>query len=245
MALPTSDIENLAGRLTKSSDPTLTMLIAVVINIDASGQAGRVQTDISGDAWLPADRDAQLSLGDRVWVLKQGGVFLVAGRLVGAVSGTLVKHKPSTESVTSSTTLQNDDDLFIDLTPGMWRIELFAHAACTVAADTVDILSAWSNTGTMTSWARSCMGPGPSSVNTYGDSAAAGSGIMHFNGHALGSSILYGITDDGSSIIHEDLLLEVAAAGRLQWKWAQNASNATPVTVSAAGRIYVTRMVTQ
>ena len=76
-----TDIANLARRLT-NVDPATTLRIGVVTAIQAT-LGRRVQTSITGLAWIPRSEDANLSVGDRVWMLQQGSVWIVGGRLSG------------------------------------------------------------------------------------------------------------------------------------------------------------------
>jgi len=238
-----SGIEDLASKVAKPADLATTLLVATVLAID-SNVAGRVQTDITDAAWLPCDRDVQLSLGDRVWILKQAGVMLVCGRLVGAPSGTRVIAKSGLSTKSSTITLGNDPDLKVDLFPGSYRIELFAHASSANTSDNGDIRIAWSTTGTMSALARACLGPGEASTNNVGDTTVAGSGIMRSGHAAITTPVTYGITDDATTTIREDIHLVVTDYGRLQMQWAQGTSNATGVTLAASSRMYVTPLLT-
>lgn len=56
--------------------------VALVTAVETSGSF-RVQTDQTGDTWLSRDAGTTLTVGDRVWVIQQGGVWLVGGRLNG------------------------------------------------------------------------------------------------------------------------------------------------------------------
>jgi hypothetical protein len=150
--------------------------------------------------------------------------------------------KASTETVTSSAVLQNDDDFVVSLPVGVWRVELFAHVSNAAAADTGDIRSAWATTGTITSMGRSVTGAGPASVDNTGSVTTAGSGITRSSGHGLTTAVITGITDDAAGLLHEDLLLNVTVAGVLTFQWAQGTSNATGTAISTASRMYLTQL---
>lgn len=139
--------------------------------------------------------------------------------------------KAASETVTSSTALQNDDDLFATLTPGVWRIELRLTATGVSGGD---LAVAWSNTGTMTAVGRTCHGPGETTADT--DDGTAG-----MTGRALTSTVAYGITAVAAGVM-EDLLIEVTATGVLQLRWAQATSNVTGTTLSASSRMFITKV---
>lgn len=82
----TDTVGQLANALTEA-EPSVFLRIAVVTAIEATGSR-RLQTDQTDTAWLNRDKDSTFQVGDRVWLLKQGSVFLVGGRLSGEPSGT-------------------------------------------------------------------------------------------------------------------------------------------------------------
>jgi hypothetical protein len=235
---PPGDIERLADRLTDQKAP-VQVRIAVVTAINL-GVGRRVQCDITDTAWIPRSQDVALAVGDRVWLIQEGPIFVVGGRLSGDPSTPQVKQKMNVQSVTSSTTIVNDTELAVTLAIGVYRIELFALVGNPVTSDDGDVRSAWSNTGTMLNNGRFCIGPGPASTDNRGNTTAAGSGITRATGHALATEVVYGITDGASSVIHEDLLVGVSVAGILQWQWAQGTSSSTATSVQANSRIVVT-----
>lgn len=79
-------VSQLADQLTEA-EPNVFLRIAVVTQVEASGSR-RVKTDQTDTAWLNRDKDSTMAVGDRVWLLKQGSVFLVGGRLSGEPAGT-------------------------------------------------------------------------------------------------------------------------------------------------------------
>lgn len=56
--------------------------IGKVIELQA-GPGSRARLDIAGLAWLGLDTDARIGVGDRVYALEQGSVWVVAGKLTG------------------------------------------------------------------------------------------------------------------------------------------------------------------
>jgi microcystin-dependent protein len=58
-------------------------LVGKITTLEGTGSY-RVKTDVTGTGWISRDAEATLSVGDRVWILQQGPVFFVAGKLAGA-----------------------------------------------------------------------------------------------------------------------------------------------------------------
>lgn len=77
-------ISQLAAQIAAPSEDTLSasLRMGIVTQIEATGSF-RVRTDSTGSAWLTRDRDTILTVGDKVWIIKQGAVWLVGGRLSG------------------------------------------------------------------------------------------------------------------------------------------------------------------
>lgn len=140
----------------------------------------------------------------------------------------LVKQKAGTESVTSSTTMQNDDDLFLDLEPGLYWVWLIATATG-ISASAQDIKTTWTTTGTITIIGRGVLGP---QEGTTDNSNTA----MRHQALSGSSSPSFGMTTTATAI-NEWLLVECTVAGRLQLQWAQQTSNGTATTLSASSRL--------
>jgi hypothetical protein len=139
--------------------------------------------------------------------------------------------KAATESVTSSTTMQDDDDLFVDLPVGVWRIQLWLTAT---GATGGDIKTTWTTTGTMSTIGRSCLGPNVSTTSNL-------DGGILLGGFAISSTVNYGLSA-ANHAIHEDILIEVSVTGTLQLQWAQVASSGTSTTLSTSSRMYITQV---
>lgn len=77
-------INQLAAQIAAPSEDTLTasLRMGIVTAIETTGSF-RVKTDTTATAWLSRDRDTVLAVGDKVWIIKQGSVWLVGGRLSG------------------------------------------------------------------------------------------------------------------------------------------------------------------
>jgi hypothetical protein len=142
------------------------------------------------------------------------------------------KSKAATETVTASTTFQDDDDLFIELeAEKSYRVQLFLTVS-SGGDEAADIKVTYTFDGTATKSSRTILGPAlgaTSAIDTTVRLSATG----------LTSSAAYGIDAGLAVAIIEDLLLEdLTVAGTLQMQWAQSTSNATGTTLSNTSRIY-------
>lgn len=136
-----------------------------------------------------------------------------------------VLSKAAAESVTSSTTLQDDDDFVLDLEAGKsYRVRLFLSASGAAAGD---LKAAWATTATITKTARKCLGPQSGTADVTATS-------MRTTRHGISSSVPYGLDGTNEALVVEELQLEdVTVAGTLTFQWAQNASSGTATTLNA------------
>lgn len=132
--------------------------------------------------------------------------------------------KAAAESVTSSTTLQDDDDFSLDLEVGKsYAILLVASVS---GATGGDVKFAWSIGATATKTNRKCLGPQTGTTDVTATS-------MRSSRHGLSSSVPYGLDGTNEALIVEHLLIEdVTVAGTLVLQWAQNASSGTATTLN-------------
>lgn len=145
-------------------------------------------------------------------------------------------RKTVAQSVTSSTTPTNDNGLFVTLTPGQWRVELFLQwQGDTVASGVGDIQTNWTTTGSITSLARTVLGGGSNFVTAV-------EMPVRMQGAALGTPLGFQGNGTSTNSMREDLLLDVAATGVLQLQWAQLASSVVPTQVAVSSRMYVTKL---
>lgn len=163
-------------------------------------------------------------------IIRASDITQYAGRYI---------NKSGSETVTSSTTLQDDDDFVVALTPGLYRIELLAHSSGVDSTTTGGIASAWDTTGTITALGRSCVGPG---FGGSSQSTTVGTDEFRSTGHGLGTTVRFGGFGGSTTMINENMLVECTVAGNLQWQWAQAVSSSTATSVSGASRMYVNLM---
>lgn len=144
------------------------------------------------------------------------------------------KNKSASESVTSSTVLQNDDDFVIALEAGKtYEVRLWLHVSGHTSAG--DIKTAWATTGTITSNGRSCIGPAEATTDVR-------DGNARFTGHGLTTPVTYGCDATTTGVVKEELIVTCTVAGNLTLQWAQGTSSATATTCSTASRIIVTEL---
>lgn len=142
--------------------------------------------------------------------------------------------KAATETVTSSTTLQDDDHIAgITLEAGKSYRALLVVTVSSGGDEAADIKLAWATTATITKSARTLLGPALAMTD-------ATTTTMRASATALTSSVSYGIDGGAAAAIIEELLLEdVTVAGTLKLQWAQQASSGTGTTLSTSTRVYV------
>ncbi|WP_435610674.1 hypothetical protein [Streptomyces sp. C10-9-1] len=146
-----------------------------------------------------------------------------------------VAAKTATESVTSSTTMQDDDELFVHVAANATYIVdmLLIHASATAA----DIRVGWTvPAGASFNWA------GQGATNTTSTSSFV---VPDTNmaGRIASETLVFG--GGASSATRADLsgtLITAGTAGTLQFQWAQNASDATATQVRLGSWLSVRRV---
>lgn len=77
-----TDTANLADQMVSHKQHDATVRFSVITAVQAT-PGRKVQTDATDAAWLPRSLDTSLAVGDRVWLLQQGAIWIVGGRLSG------------------------------------------------------------------------------------------------------------------------------------------------------------------
>lgn len=151
---------------------------------------------------------------------------------------TVLIQKTADETVTSSTTLQNDDELFFTVAAnGVYVADLYLFAYQGAAASTaIDINGDWSIPSGTIGW-KWCFGP---TVGMTDRENTAGVFALH----GLATDRAYGLDSSSRGIAaHEHLMFTVGStAGTVQYRWAQNTSNANGTTVGALSHLIVQRL---
>lgn len=146
-------------------------------------------------------------------------------------------RKTATESVTSSTTMQDDDDLAgIPLSPNKtYHVEFYGAAAGAVGGD---IKIGWVlGGGAAQLTGRAVIAPqiGMTDITNT---------AVRMARNNLGTVIAYG-TEANPGLIFEAFIIETTTsglAGTLTMQWAQNASSATPTQLTTSTYLIVTEV---
>lgn len=134
--------------------------------------------------------------------------------------------KTANETVTSSTTLQNDDALTVTLDANsVYRVYMVLLMAGITAGE---IKTSWTVPAGATGF-KNCMGPG--SDSTSRDGAAA---TMRYGVHTFTTAVNYGV-NDAANFVHavEQGVVTTTTGGTFVLQWAQQASSATASTIAA------------
>jgi hypothetical protein len=172
-------------------------------------------------------------------VLRTNDALIVDGALTAssslAVTGALTVSgigqrlravKTANETVTSSVTLQNDDQLTVTLDANsVYRIYMVLLIAGVTAGE---IKTSWTVPASATGF-KNCMGPG--SDSTARDGVAA---TMRYGVHAFTATVNYGV-NDAANFVHavEQGVVTTTTAGTFVLQWAQQAVSATASTIAA------------
>lgn len=146
----------------------------------------------------------------------------VADIVALASGGPLTAKKTSDETVSSSTTLQNDDELFIALEANKtYAFEFFLLVLTNAAPD-----FKWAITG-----------PSGATGRVLGDAVT---GDTLFQTQALGTSVAATLfaSSTGGLVLHGTITTS-ATPGNLQLQWAQNTSSAISTTVESGSYLIV------
>jgi hypothetical protein len=147
----------------------------------------------------------------------------------------LFARKTATESVTSSNTLQDDDELFVDVeADSVYVVEGVLQYDAGTGGDLKFSFTAPS--GATLDWAATVA---PTAATT-----ATAPGTMNFNGSDLSTTYGAGGIGAGSrlSATFTGLLITDATAGTLQLQWAQFASNGTATRVFAGSFLHLRKV---
>jgi hypothetical protein len=158
-------------------------------------------------------------------------VAIAVGDKVTATWGNSVRirhlKKAATESVTSSVTLQDDNDFVLTLSANtVYRVTL---SVATTGATGGDLRAAWAVTGTVTSpTGRFVVGP------ESGTTSSASTLVRSTGALTLTTNIVYGTDGSSNTGVREEFIADAGVSGgTLKFQWAQGASSATATTVLA------------
>lgn len=146
--------------------------------------------------------------------------------------------KGTSESVTSSTTLQDDNDLQYTITQaGTYKFESMLFVGAGDSAADIKVAFAFPS-GAISFWAT---GPHTAAITsgTSGDTE-----FFAINGAASGSGLFlnYGVSSGATIGIRITGVLVGTSTGSFKFQWAQNSSSATPTTLLAGSWMEIRRV---
>jgi hypothetical protein len=154
----------------------------------------------------------------------------------GAGTGKYFIKKAATESVTSSTSFQNDDDFVYNFVePGTYEVRLSLAVA---GAPGADIKIDWvASAGATQVTTRRCYGPAIATTTPHDTT-------MRLTNHNFTTAVTYGTTETtvGYGGIEEKFLVSTAATGTLQMRWAQQTSSTTATVVASNSYMTIERL---
>ncbi|MDT3395428.1 hypothetical protein RKE29_01975 [Streptomyces sp. B1866] len=140
-------------------------------------------------------------------------------------------YKTADESLSSSTTLQNDDQLAVPVAANaLYRVDLFLIYSSDVSADFK--LDFTTPSGSTMRWTP--QGPAPSASGTDGS--------LVFQVRTGSESAVLGGTGSGVAAAAAGSLSTGGTAGTLQVRWAQNSSSVTTTTVRLGSLLTLLRV---
>lgn len=141
--------------------------------------------------------------------------------------------KTVAETVTSSTTLQDDDELVVDLPAGRtYLIRAWLHVSGDPGGD---VQTAWVLTGGAAVTRRTTLGPPLSTADIQNSNWKSGV-------QAMSATVQYGTDGTNISLIQECFLVETVSTGTdatLQLRWSQATSSATATRMREHSHIEV------
>lgn len=192
--------------------------------------------------------DKKLNIGDAnlyrsaANTLKTDDSLTVTGDLtVSGIRQKLHARKPADETVTSSTTLQNDDHLVLALSANAtYEFEAFLFTIETGGDFVGDIKTAFAFPAGATVHLVGA-GPHPTSFTT-GTSSVTEWLARPTQTSSPTQTLTYGVGSGQTALWMKGVIVVSATAGDLQLQWAQNVSDATGITVKAGSWIAAERI---
>jgi hypothetical protein len=206
---------------------------SLAIGINGGGQitigsTGAITiTDTTGTVWGSPTGGAQGS-----GTINATGLF-VNGVAVGAGSGTtLVAHKASTTTRTSTTAKTNDPDLALSLTVGTWDVELFLQIIDHTSGTSGGLAGAMAFGGTTTN---------PSTTPMFIVGTANGAALGQLTANLASGVINVGTVVSSVGATADAVLVKftliVSVSGTLNFQWAQASSQASGTDLLAGSYI--------
>jgi hypothetical protein len=138
-------------------------------------------------------------------------------------------RKTADESVTSSTTLQDDDELFLGCPPGLYTVDLLVKFTSTSGASAAKYRTEWSGSGTMVVQNVDVVSTGGTAQNT--DAA-----------YTLNEVMTITLSTTTYTVVWIRAGLKATTSGILKFRWAQGTSNANALVCKAGSFMVVRKM---
>ena len=148
------------------------------------------------------------------------------------------KIKASDESLSSSTTLQDDNELLYTFPGGNKKYEVIAMISpSSTLTSSADFKCDWSISSDLTVDSRWCLGSGNSSTSIIN------SETLQVRKCDYSDVINYNITAGFGHAIREKLIIDTGATGgTLTFRWAQENSSASSIKVQAGSYLRIARI---
>lgn len=206
------------GFFAAGTEATANRLNWLALQAGAIGSRPTADADINGAKYLSTDEVPM-----KLYEVQSGSWVQIA-----IVPDDRYIRKASAENVTSSTTLQNDDELVLAVGANeKWIVHLKIYVQAGMAAGGFK----WTFT------LPTGMTANYESHKIYDNAATPGSGAVLYD-HEIGQvatttfSVSAGVLTAGTMVVEIELDLEVGAnAGNVQFQWAQNGSSGTSTSV--------------
>ncbi|MCX4704367.1 hypothetical protein [Streptomyces sp. NBC_01373] len=172
--------------------------------------------------------------------LTASGNLAVSGNLtVTGIGQTQYIAKTADETITSSTTFQDDDHLVLPVVAS--AVYTFALDLYTI--DVADFIGDFKITFTCPTGATFDMhGAGPHSTDFTGGTNANGEWIGRLGATSASTNLVFGCGSALTAVRIYGRLVMSSTAGNFRLQWAQNASDASGVTVKAGSIMTMTRV---
>lgn len=175
--------------------------------------------------------------GDRVVLTPVGTTYLITDIIYDPNNDPIPDErliiKRSDQSVTSSTTLVDDNDIYALVEPNrVYRVILVLNATGSTGGD---IRLSWSVPSGSDAGGRWLQGP-------HESTDPAGAATMEVRAALWSTERVYGTSGSANSIIEHGLLQTGDSPGFLRLRWAQGTSNGTATTVMERTNLWVNHL---
>jgi hypothetical protein len=145
--------------------------------------------------------------------------------------------KKTSQSTNGDTTMDDDNELFVYLPPN-FLCEINLNLAVSCVSNTPDIKIDWASNNVTLIGDRFSIGPASSIT-----SVQAAAATKHLAINSLSYDNVFGLDGDGTASIKENFVVAVGnEGGYLKLRWAQNTSDANPISVGSMSFIKVTKL---